>query len=141
MSLSDTLDTVVRIAAAIGLPAIVIFWVRDRRKSRAESDRAEQEVPFQVRATAATTLDAEVAALHKAFEIRVKSYESTIESQARQLVDVRAENEAKDVKIDALKGQVYTLQDKLRELQTQFDIVKREFDAVTVQLQDIQGHQ
>jgi predicted RNase H-like nuclease (RuvC/YqgF family) len=140
MTLANWLDFAVRAAAILGLPTLIAFYVRERRRNRIVADKEEKEVPFQVRKTAATTLDAEVAAMAKAFELRAKTMQETIDDLRSDLTHAREDIDAKDKKIEELKRRVYELQDKLNEMRRQVDNLQQDFESVSAQLQSIQGH-
>jgi peptidoglycan hydrolase CwlO-like protein len=119
-------DTVLRTLAVLGFPAIIMFWLRDRRRIQNQDTRDEQQLPFQVRTTAATTLDAEVVALQKAFELDRQTRNRTIEDLRKENESLHTEVELKNQKIDELKSQVERLQDLVQRLQDQLENVRQE---------------
>jgi uncharacterized coiled-coil DUF342 family protein len=134
----DLFDAALRLMGAVGAPALIIYFVRDRRRNAITNNKAEKRLPFEVRATAATTLDAEVAALTKSFELDRRTRTETIEALRKDLQEAREEIDKKDQKIEELKKKVRELQEKVDEMQRQMTSLQHEFDDLNRQLSAIQ---
>jgi chromosome segregation ATPase len=134
------LDFVLRALLVLGLPTIIIFWFKDRRRIKNDAKKQEQQLPLEVRATAATTMDAEVLALTKAFQTARDTLDRTIADQARMIAAQAAELEAKYLEIEGLRKRVRELQDKLELMRRQMDALQDDFAEVTLQLSQMQNH-
>jgi chromosome segregation ATPase len=120
----DVYDFVLSVLGAIGLPGIIIFWIRDHRRYRNLSFKEEQQTPYEVRTTAAGTLDAEVVALQKSFNTDRGVKDRTISDLILSLSERDSQIAEKDkkiqeqnVKIEELQARVSELQRKVNELQ------------------------
>ncbi len=125
--------TVTQVVNYIGLPAIITWFLYDRRRIRNEGRQgdaaaavAEGRVPSEVRTSSVVSLEAEIVALTKSFEADRVIKETTIKWQAAELADARNELTQKDDLIDALKKQVRTMMGEADTLQRRLQEVERE---------------
>jgi hypothetical protein len=74
----EAFDTALRLAGAIGLPALLLWYLRDRKKTNAVGQVAERTVDAAVTKEDAGALEAHVLAVERAFEIERSSKDRTI---------------------------------------------------------------
>ena len=130
-------DVALRALAVLGLPGVLIFWLRDRRSLRIQNNASEAKTPYKIRATAATTLDVEVAALQKAFDVDKSTRNDTIAYLKAELVDTRMREEQKDARNAALQETVTLLQGRVQQLQVQVGALQSLLNDVSAELADI----
>lgn len=118
------------VAQVIGLPALILFYLRDRRKSRAESNVAERTVQHQVDLSSVTAIEAHVAMVEKAYAVERSSYERQIAALTSQrdiaLADAelkRLELEQMRVELERLRAQVDTLSDELQAASRRIEVL------------------
>jgi chromosome segregation ATPase len=134
---SDVLDWVARISVIVGLPGVLMYLVKERRKNNAEARAAEAdaevdeaEVPLRVRTSSVVTLEAEVAALQRAFDMERNSNQRTIEHLAEQLEAERALSAAKDQRIRELEEKVQQLQHRVSEVSDELARVSEDLKSL-----------
>jgi hypothetical protein len=131
----EAFDDAIRLMAVLGLPSVLLFWVRDRRRILLQNRVSEQRTPYEIRATAATTLDVEVAALQKTFDVAQAARNDTIDYLKAELVDTRLREAEKDARNIALQEQVAALQGRVIELQATIADLQVNLAAVSVELE------
>jgi chromosome segregation ATPase len=136
--MTDFLDVLLRVAGAVGLPALLIFLIRDRRRVKADASRIEGQVPFEIRTTAATTLEAEVAALSRSFEVDRGVRNETIRVLQSELATERQASVEKDRRIKELQIRVEEMRAQIRELTHQVHILQESLAAITDELNEIE---
>lgn len=109
MNWADTFDIVVRFVFITAIPAAVVWYVRDRRKSRAESEVAERTVPAKVRIEDATGLSAHIAAVEGAFMVERLSKDRHIAEQDKRIERLEATVSDRDEQIAVLRAEVAEL--------------------------------
>lgn len=131
------LDNVLRVLTAIGLPAVILWFLRERRnqaandrEAEAQADVSEAEVPLRVRSSSVVTLEAEIAALSRTFQDDRKLKQDTIDWLTAQLDAERRANVAKDRRIRELEA-------KFQGLQTRFDEVSEDLKRVSHDLRSL----
>lgn len=121
--MNDVLDWLARGSAIVGLPAVLMYLIKERRKNNADArraetdaDYAEAELPNRIRSSSAVSLEAELAALQRAFDVERNSTARTVEHLSEQLEAERAQSAAKDQRIRELEEKVLLLQGRVEDL-------------------------
>lgn len=141
MNATDALDWFARLATVLGLPGVVIYLIRYRRAENAAARRAEAgadvdelTVPDKVRTSSIATLEAEMAAMQRAFDISRTTDAQTIARLSEQIQAERAASAEKDVRIRELESKVQTLQARVSE-------VSEELARVSDELRSLHDHE
>jgi hypothetical protein len=114
-----SLDTWVDWILGGGLTTTILFLLRDRRRIRNMNVKAEKELPLEVRAKAATTFEAELAAITTTFD-RDRAYKDQLIANVTADNDrLTHRNEVLVTENDKLVEEVATLKGRLRELMAQ----------------------
>lgn len=134
----EGLKAILEVLNIVGIPAIITWALYDRRRIRNEGNKGELDVeeqeatlPDRVRSSSIVTLEAELLALSRTFEMDREAKERTIAFQAQQLAEARADLEERDKVIDGLR-------DKVASLQRQVTAVTRELAEVHGELDRVQ---
>lgn len=131
--LTDLFDYFLRAAGALGLPAILLFLLRDRRKVRTEGNVGERTENAQVIKADAGAIEAHVLAVERAFtaereskdrriaslEEEVRGVESRCQERTRMLEEQLDE---RDRVIAHLRQQVATLTAAVTELRGRLEV-------------------
>lgn len=139
----DYFDWVVRTLVAFGVPTLVVYFVKEKRRRNAEdrvieadADVAEAAVLYRNRNTSITSLEAEIAALQRTFDADRATKQATIDWLNGQLVEERrvsAERERLHLRqIAVLEGKVAGLQQSLAD-------VSEQLTRVNVDLRRLRG--
>jgi hypothetical protein len=115
--ISDVVDIGLRILFALGVPGAVIWFIRDRRKSRAESEVAERTVGADVRIRDVASLEAHITFVERAFGVERESKDRQIGSLDEQVRQLRAVVHDRDEQIAGLR-------DEVAELKMQVSLLK-----------------
>lgn len=113
MSVGEIFDVAFRALVALGVPGAGIWYVRERRRSRAADEVAEQTVPAEVRIKDADALNAHIAAIERAFEVERESKDRRIADQDRQIAELKQGRADDAERIAALRGEVQELRDQV----------------------------
>lgn len=105
-----------RIAFALGVPGAVIWYVRDRRKSRAESEVAERTVGADVRIRDVASLEAHITFVERAFGVER-------ESKDRQIGNLETQVQQLTAKVHDRDEQIAVLRDEVGELKMQVSLL------------------
>ena len=139
MSASDVFDLFSRVGSLIGLPAVTLYLIRSRRKERAEARREEaaaevdeKTVGNRVTTSSITTLEAEIAALQRAFDVSRATDADTIARLRADIAEERRSSAEKDARIRELEQKVQTLQGRVAE-------VSDELARVSIELASLHG--
>lgn len=135
-------DLIVRLAGAIGLPAVLGGWLLDRRSHRAAGEVSERTVGASVARADAGALEAHVLAVERAFEIERNSKDRVIRelkegmeqldaSCQRRVVEVTQEGRRKDALIGQLREEVATLTGKLSEVTADLTALRDRLEGTT----------
>lgn len=123
--LTEVLDVVLRVAGAVGVPGIVIYFLRERRKAKADAVVAERTVGSQVSKADSGALEAHVLAVESAFRAERESKDRVIAGLRAEMAEVeRRCNERlaeKDGIIADLRTQVGTLTETVERLRRQVE--------------------
>lgn len=135
--MNDVLDWLARGSAIVGLPAVLMYLIKERRKNNAEArraetdaDYAEAELPNRMRSSSIVSLEAELAALQKTFKDDRSAKEETIKFLKAQLEQARADSIAKDRRIRELEEKVGQLQARLAEISEELARVSADLAAL-----------
>lgn len=113
----DIVDWILRVAVALGLPAIVLYYLKEKRKNAAESEVAERTVDSSVAQVDLTAVAQQLATMREALTMER-------ESKNNLVADLRAQlGEARDT-IATLRGQVTAQQATIDELTRRLDAVE-----------------
>lgn len=137
MNPADLLDWFARLATILGLPGVLIYLVRDRRTKNAEARSVEADalvdeetVPDKLRTSSIATIEAEIAAMQRAFDISRAADAQTIERLRREVAQERESSAAKDVRISELETRVAELKTKMSELSDELAHVSDELRSL-----------
>jgi seryl-tRNA synthetase len=133
----EIFDVALRLLAVLGLPTVLMFWLKDRRRVAIANGVSEQKTPYEIRATAATTLDVEVAALQKTFDVAQSARNDTIAYLKAEVVDARLREAEKDARNDLLQATVTQLQARVVELQATIADLQINLNNVSVELEAV----
>lgn len=110
----------------IGLPAVITWALYDRRKIRNAGDKGALEneelaetMPNRVKSSSVVTLEAEILALSRTFEMDREAKERTIKFLQQQLTEAREDVLERDLLIDALQEKVAALQRQVNMINTE----------------------
>jgi ribosomal protein S8E len=118
VSFGDVVDAGLRVAFALGVPGAVIWFIRDRRKSRASDEVAERTVGADVRVKDVGAYEAHIAYVERAFEVERESKDRQIADQQRQINELKVGRRDDAEKIAALRAEVQELKDQVQMLTT-----------------------
>lgn len=137
MSAGDVLEWILRAVVVLGLPGILAYAVKQRRKDQAEArameaeaDVAEGQVQPKVKTTSIVSLEAEIAALSKTFQEDRRLKEQTIDWLSRQLDAERAASARKDLRIRELEEKVQALQTRVAEVSDELARVSEDLKSL-----------
>lgn len=122
--LGDVIDVVLRTLIALGVPGAGVWYLRERRKSRAADEVAEQTVPAEVRIKDADALNAHIAAVERAFEVERDSKDRRIAEQSREIRELKSGRKDDAERIAALSAEV-------RELRDQVDYLRNVIEKIS----------
>lgn len=135
--MSHILDWVAQVSVIIGLPGVVIYLIKERRKNNADARRAETdadyaqaELPNRLRSSSVITIEAELAALQKTFQDDRTAKERTIEFLSEQLEAERAASAMKDQRIRELEDKVQALQARVGQVSDELTEVREDLKSL-----------
>lgn len=126
-------DVLLPILTVVVLP-LVIFYLRDRRKSRAESVIAERTIGSDVATKDLGAASATVAFVQEAFRIERESKDREIRTLTEKLANVERGDELKDAKIRALEDAEIEKDRVIHDL-------TRQVRSLTSRLERLEGEQ
>lgn len=91
MNVGDWVDLVLRGLFALGVPGAGVWYLRERRKSRAADEVAEGTVPAEIRIKDADSLTAHINAVERAFEVERTAKDRHIAEQDEKIAELKAE--------------------------------------------------
>lgn len=131
----EGLDWVWKIVNVIGLPGVITWALYDRRKlkNQARKDEIQIEVdeanaPNKVKTSSIVTLEAELMALSRTFEMDREAKERTIKWLTDQNRALRQEIEERDTLIDKLQENIDNLKGQVRRVTANLEQVQRDLD-------------
>lgn len=134
--MGDAVDIVLRIAGGLGLPALVLWFFSQRKRTNAEGSVAERTVAANVTKADASALETHVLAIERAMDVERRQKDRNIralEEEVRQVekrCDERvtemeqrhaAEMREKDTTIGKLRAEVATLTAAVQELRSRLE--------------------
>jgi uncharacterized protein YlxW (UPF0749 family) len=137
MTAGDVFDWIAKISVILGLPGVIGYLIKERRKNNAEARRAETdaeyaeaELPNRLRSSSVITIEAELAALQRTFQDDRNAKERTIEWLSEQLEAERAASAAKDARIRDLEAKVTQLQSRVAQLSEELAQVSEDLKSL-----------
>jgi septal ring factor EnvC (AmiA/AmiB activator) len=119
----------------IGLPAVISWALYDRRKIRNANDKSglqnkemEETLPNRVKTSSVVTLEAEILALSRTFEMDREAKERTINFLQGQLAEARNDVIERDKVIDSLQSKVAMLQKQVNQINRELHVVQQELE-------------
>lgn len=116
MNFGDVVDVGLRVAFALGIPGAVIWFIRDRRKSRASDEVAERTIGADVRIRDVGALEAHIAYVERAFEVERESKDRRIADQDHQIRALQQGRADDAERIADLRAEVQELKDQVQML-------------------------
>ena len=136
----EPIKELLAILNVIGLPTVIAWALYDRRRIRNEGKQGELQVqeaeatlPNRVKTSSVVTLEAELLALSRTFEMDREAKERTIAFYAQQLAEARRDIEERDAVIDSLREKVVGLQRQVNAVTTELADVHRQLDRMSPQ--------
>ena len=137
MALQSVLEWVNTAAGWLGIPAIVTWFLYDRRRLRAQgrvedvgADVVERTALDRVKTSSIVTLEAELVAARKSFDADRAIKDNTIQYLTKTVEEQRMEIDRKDEVIDRLMQQVRLLKDELVGVNDRINAVQPELSAL-----------
>lgn len=106
---ASSFETLKSLSGPFGLGGLVLYFIRDWRKNRVDTELAERTLPSSVRVRDAEGDQATLVTIERAFAMERESRELVIGGLRVELAD-------RDRTIEALRGQVAALSAKLVEV-------------------------
>lgn len=135
MPFHEVLDWIVRALVGLGIPSLTAKYLIERRrenktkaalrKEDAQATVEEKTTGDKIAVSSVSTLESQIAAMARAFEIERVSKDRTIEFQAGQLESERAYSRSRDALIVELRTRVEDLQRQLGEIAEQLQTIQR----------------
>jgi chromosome segregation ATPase len=116
VNFGDVVDVGLRVAFALGIPGAVIWFIRDRRKSRASDEVAERTIGADVRIRDVGALEAHIAYVERAFEVERESKDRRIADQDHQIRALQQGRADDAERIADLRAEVQELKDQVQML-------------------------
>lgn len=110
------------IPAAIGLPAIIIYFLKERRKNKAESAVAERTVDSSVAKIDLTAIEAQLVTLRSALDMER-------DSKDRLIKDLRGQLDEAQTTIATLKSELARVSGKLHEVTAAFEAMQERLEG------------
>lgn len=120
-TLGEAVRVVELAALALGLPGLLAWYIKDRRKTQAEAKVVEGTVSATIRAGEVGSLQAHIAYVEEAFRVERDSKDRQIHYLSEQVNGLRSEVAEKDEQIDELKGRVASLGETVADLTNRLD--------------------
>ena len=120
-------STVRDIAAATGIPALLLYWLRDRRRARADASVQEGTVGTRIGRTGVEYLEAQVIAMARAFDEERDSKDRRISDLSKEVRQLRQDVSDRD-------GLITGLRDQLEEMREQMEQMRDRMAALSEQL-------
>lgn len=125
------------VSMAVGLPAVLMFIVKERRKNRAASEIAERTVDADVVMKDTAADDARLLHAIAAFDAERASYRLQLEDRDREIDRQRTEIVYRDRLLEHRDEVIAQLRDRVEELLTRLGEATRELHTVRLQLAEL----
>lgn len=126
---------------AIGLPALLLFYVRDRRRYRAETVIAENTVQDKIDLSSITSVEAHVGLVEKAFAAERLSMRRHIEELEERLTESEQRLAASEGREAAARAELASMRTELERLRAQVDTLSDELQAASLRIQSLLGEE
>ena len=110
------------VPAAIGLPAIILYFLKERRKNKAESAVAERTVNSSVAKIDLTAIEAQLVTLRSALDMER-------DSKDRLIGDLKSQLDTARSTITELRAELTTVTGKLREVTEAFEQMQERLEG------------
>ncbi len=117
------------VAQAVGLPALILFYLRDRRTTRAQATVAEGTTQAQIDLSSITAREAHVGLIQKAFDVERGSLQRQIDDLEERLQAALAERDRQRAELRELRGEVDRLRELVGSLTDRLQAAARRFDG------------
>lgn len=115
------LQQVLNVMVAIGLPSIVLFYIRDRRKNNAQTKVLEGTVEAQIDLSSISAVEAHVALVERAYLAENASLRRRLEDAESEAASAREEADRLRTKLEQVQAELETLRTRVEELQQQIN--------------------
>lgn len=122
MTVGEVVDWVLRLCVVLGIPSVVVYFLKERRKNQAESAVAERTVDSTVEKVNLSTLEAHMLAVEATFTMERASKDRRIAALQEELTSARAE-------VAEAKATVERLEYRLTEALGRIEQLEKERDA------------
>jgi chromosome segregation ATPase len=130
---NDIFDWVSRIVLLLGLPGVITYLVKERRKNNADArmaeadaEFAEEDLPNRHKTSSIVSLEAQVTAMQKTFKTDRENRDETIAFLRGELESEREASKRKDDRIRELEEKVQKLQARVSDLSRELAQVSRD---------------
>lgn len=113
------MQQVLNILVAVGFPTIVMFYLRDRRKNKAETHLAERTVDAQVDLSSISAIEAHIGLVERAYKAENDSLRRRLADCENDLADARSEAAELRAKLVSVQQELEQVRGKVDELNTQ----------------------
>lgn len=114
------------VAMGIGLPGLVVWYVRDRKRTQAAAAVAMGSVRPEISKNEISAFDIHVAYVERAFATERDSLERQIGRLQSQVTELQLEGEKKDELIEELRMQVGVMKRQIEDMGTQLSRINNE---------------
>lgn len=123
MNTGIELQQVLNVLVAVGFPTIIMFYLRDRRKNKAETVVAERTVEAQVDLSSISAIEAHIGLVERAYKAendslrrRLTDCEADLTESERQVEELRAKLKSVQEELEAVRGKVDELNAQITTL-------------------------
>lgn len=124
----NNLQWILVVGQAVGLPALILFYIRDRKKTQAEAALAEGTVKSQIDLSSISAVEAHVGLIQKAFDAERESKDRVIADLEEKLHTAQEEVERQKAKLESMSVELYRLRQKV-------DTLSDELQAAEIRIQ------
>lgn len=114
-----TLQNIVSMLVLLGFPGLILFYVRDRRKTKVEAVVLEGTAKHQIDMSSISAVEAHVAFVERAFE-------AERESMRRQIVELRGDLERAEALTERQRAELERVRAELERLRGQVEFLNGE---------------
>ena len=129
--IDQIIDWLLKLSGPLGLGGLVLYFVKDFRKNRVDTELAEKTLPSSIRVKDAEGDQATLVTIERAFTIERESRERTIAALREEVDELREETHEKDEiirvqgeTIVALRSEVATLTERLAQITAEFGSIR-----------------